>query len=434
MTDAEKDRNMTTITTPACPSRSCGTSENTQCQSVQLTIVLPALNEEEAIASTIERCLQARARILAESPVTSIKVVVVNDGSTDRTAEIASSFEDVPVINFARNRGYGAAIKEGWRQGGGDLLAFLDADGTCDPTYFIEMCRIAVEEQADVVLGCRMGPDSKMPPLRRLGNQIFAGLLGLLSRRQVTDSASGMRVIRASSLAKLLPLPNGLDFTPSMSARALMDRDLTVREIPMQYAERIGQSKLSVLKDGLRFAREIFSAAVYIKPSRITLPVAAALSLVCILMSIGPIRHYWAHGMLPEWMVYRFLAMAFGGSAVITLLCATVIAEHLIALSQLRYHRFLEQHRSWWGRRALRTYFIASMIAVAVGCILIWPGVVSYLSVGSISPETMHWSRMIVAGFFLLTFWQMIATACILRIIPAMDDRQRFLISSETST
>jgi len=68
-------------------------------------------------------------------------------------------------------------------------------------------------EQADVVLGCRLNPDSKMPPIRRVGNLIFATILSVLSSNRVRDTASGMRVIRRSSLDSLYPLPDGLHFT-----------------------------------------------------------------------------------------------------------------------------------------------------------------------------------------------------------------------------
>jgi len=394
----------------------------------RLTIVLPALNEEDAIARTIERCLEARQAIIAQTPVTHVKVVVVSDGSTDRTAEIAQQYTDVQVIVFERNRGYGAAIKEGWRRVGGDLLAFLDADGTCDPLYFIDMCNLALSDGVDIVLGSRMGPDSKMPRIRRIGNTLFAGLLGLLSQKRVSDSASGMRVIRAEALPKLLPLPNGLDFTPSMSARALMDHELCVKEVPMKYEERIGRSKLNVITDGLRFAREILSAAVYVKPSRITLPIVLLFVLVALAMSVFPVRFYIEYRVLPEWLVYRFLAILLLGVSSCTLLCATVIAEHMIALSQLRYERFLRRNRSWWGRRALRIYWRLSLLSVVLAVVLVWPGAVSYVRTGHVAASTLHWSRVVVATFFLLTFLQMTATACILRIIPAMHDRQRFLI------
>ena len=132
-----------------------------------LTIVIPALNEEEAIGQTISRvCLEARPEVCRAGGLAEIELIVVSDGSTDRTAEIARSFADVHVIEFPQNRGYGAAILEGFRQGRGTLLGFLDADGTCNPQYFGEMCRLIVEENAEIVLGSRLGPDSQMPTVR----------------------------------------------------------------------------------------------------------------------------------------------------------------------------------------------------------------------------------------------------------------------------
>ncbi|MBP7936519.1 MAG: glycosyltransferase family 2 protein [Phycisphaerae bacterium] len=416
--------------TPPQPACTCNEARSTPIENrITLTIVLPALNEEEAIGRTLERCLAARETIIAGGKVTDVQLVVVSDGSTDRTAAIARGYPDVLVIEFEKNRGYGAAIKEGWRQAGGDLLAFLDADGTCDPAYFLPMCNVALDEQVDIVLGCRMGADSKMPLVRRAGNRIFASILGLLSRRRVDDTASGMRVIRADSLPRLLPLPNGLDFTPSMSARALMDTELRIREIPMKYEERIGRSKLKVFQDGLRFTREILSAAVYVRTSRVTLPIVGVLALIAASLSLFPVRHYLANGTLPEWLIYRFLTILLLGLAGVTLLCATVVAEHVIALSQLRYDRFLDKAHLWWGRRALRVYWKLGLIAVALAIILVWPGIVSYARTGEIAPTTLHWSRVVVAAFFVLAFCQMAATACLLRIIPAMHDRQRLLMS-----
>src|SRR4029079_19541878 len=115
---------------------------------------------------------------------------------------------------------------------------------------------LVVTQNADIVLDSRMGPESKMPRIRRLGHRIYALGLGYLCGRHVTDTASGMRVVRRSALADLYPLPDGLHFTPSMSARALLN-NLRVLEAPMRYEERIGRSKLSVIRDGVRFFRTI---------------------------------------------------------------------------------------------------------------------------------------------------------------------------------
>ena len=101
-----------------------------------LTIVIPALNEEEAIGETLRRTLAAVDSIRTAAGLDVVEIIVVNDGSTDRTAEIVRGFAEVRLIEFERNRGYGAAIKEGFRQGSGTLVGFMDADGTCDPQWF----------------------------------------------------------------------------------------------------------------------------------------------------------------------------------------------------------------------------------------------------------------------------------------------------------
>ena len=106
---------------------------------MKLLIAIPALNEESSIASVVEQCLAARATIIESTPVTDVSITVVSDGSTDRTVERAKPFNDrVELIVFERNRGYGAAIMEAWRRSDAELLSFLDADGTCDPRFFVD--------------------------------------------------------------------------------------------------------------------------------------------------------------------------------------------------------------------------------------------------------------------------------------------------------
>ena len=191
-------------------------------------------------ARTIAGCLAARERITGEAGLALVEIVVVSDGSTDRTAEIAKSYEGVKVIVFPKNRGYGAAIKEGWRQGTGNLLGFLDADGTCDPLYFAELCRAALEESADVVVGSRLGPDSKMPPVRQVGNHIYAFLVGLLcgrqrDRRRQWDARRPPRVAQVAVSAPRRPALHPVD-----DARALLN-DLRLIEVPMPYQQRVRQ-------------------------------------------------------------------------------------------------------------------------------------------------------------------------------------------------
>jgi glycosyltransferase involved in cell wall biosynthesis len=360
-----------------------------------LSIVIPALNEEEAIGSTIERALAARARIVAESPAAAVEVLVVNDGSSDRTEEIARSYPEVTVIGFDRNRGYGAAIKMGFSLARGEWVGFLDADGTCDPAFFANLCRAIEREGADVALGSRMGEASEMPLVRTIGNTLFALLLGALSRQRIQDTASGMRVIRRSVLPDLDPLPDGLHYTPAMTARVLLEGKLKLVEEPMPYAERVGDSKLSVAKDGLRFLVSIVRAAAIYRPSRPLLLCAGLFGLGALLLGAGPSLFWLRHRELEEWMIYRVLAALLLGMGTALFASVAVVADQVAAIAHGRPATRTGVTglvaRVFSRRAALATAALLFAVAVAVS----WPGVVEYVTTAHVH---MHWSRVMLSS------------------------------------
>jgi glycosyltransferase involved in cell wall biosynthesis len=385
-----------------------------------LTIVIPALNEEQAIGGTITRCLDAREQIKDAAGLDDVEIIVVSDGSTDGTVEIAQSFEEVQVVVFEKNRGYGAAIKEGWRRGTGSLVGFLDADGTCDPIYFAEMCRVAIEERADVVLGSRLGPDSKMPKIRRLGNRVYAFLLGLLCGRRVTDTASGMRVVRRDSLKWLYPLPDGLHFTPSMSARALLN-DLRLFEIPMRYEERIGRSKLSVVRDGVRFLQTIFTGVLCYRPEQLLLMLFGICMAAVVLIAAYPVEFYLQNRSLEDWMIYRFVACFRLSSCGLMLLLATALTYRMAEFGPRRH--------------SANTFWPAVVASVLHGpvltCVLaflvffagafLWPGIVQYFTHGGV---TLHWSRLLAGSFCLSCTVQTAIFALLLKVVAVWKQQQ----------
>lgn len=249
-----------------------------------LSVVIPAYNEEGGIAAIARRVL-AVAGDLREVGVHELEVLVVDDGSQDQTADAASHVEGVRLVRHERNRGYGAALKTGFHQATGDLIGFLDADGTYPPERFPALCALALNG-ADLVIGSRMaGADSQMPFTRRIGNLFFAGLLSLLGPKRVTDSASGMRVFKRDILERLYPLPDGLNLTPVMSVRALHE-GIRTAEVPISYNERVGRSKLSIVRDGSAFLQSIVWTVLSYNPARVLgalglagVGVAAAVSL-----------------------------------------------------------------------------------------------------------------------------------------------------------
>jgi hypothetical protein len=386
-----------------------------------LSVVIPAYNEEGGIAQIIERVLSTRP-MLADVGVDDLELIVVDDGSRDGTATITDRYPTVRLIRHPTNRGYGAALKTGFSRARGNLLGFLDADGTYPPEHFPDLCRVALEEKADLVIGSRMaGAESEMPLVRRIGNLIFANLVSLLGNHRVSDSSSGMRVIRREALPRLYPLPDGLNFTPVMSTRALHE-DICWREVPIPYEERLGRSKLSVVRDGMRFLSTIVWTALNYNPVRVLggiglglAAIAGAIGAVVVGMRIAGVTR------LMPWGVGGVFAASLCAVSGVTLFSLGTTFNYLVSLfhkQPIRQGLFgkplfkhpLERHFGWMG-------LVTVGFGLAVGIISL------VLSLGGWSIDRL-WLYLLGAAMLLLVGLQLSVFWVITRVLAELSQRE----------
>lgn len=390
---------------------------------MRYVLVIPAYNEQGAIAGTLRRALAARELVISQTPVTEMTVVVVNDGSRDGTQEIIEEpeFDEVVRVRFSQNRGYGAAIKAGFRAAPGELVGFLDADGTCDPAFSVPLIHRLLATEADVVLASRLNADSKMPRVRRFGNRLFATLLSCLAGSSVVDTASGFRIIRRTSLRLLSPLPNGLHFTPAMSCICALDPRLRIAEAPMPYEERIGRSKLSVITDGFRFLYTILFSFCCYSPLKSALAACVALIVACIVMMLGLLRMGGDAGLL-------LLSLGVTAGLSCTMLIWTGLVVHQLNYLLIGPRRHLHASERW-----LQTLlYYKCLMGLGLACLL--GGGLTFVLLGIYQPLAQAALGLAATGgLIVLSAAGMAALTLglVTRVIWAVNEKQKSLVSEE---
>jgi len=385
-----------------------------------LSIVIPAYNEEQGIAEIVNRVLAIKDD-LQKVGIERMELLVVNDGSRDRTAEIAGSIEGVKLINHPQNKGYGAALKTGFSNASGELIGFLDADGTYPPEYFPQLCIKALAGD-DLVIGSRMaGADSKMPATRRIGNFFFASLLTLIGRQHVTDSASGMRVFKREVMDLVYPLPDGLNLTPVMSARALHE-NIKMSEVAIPYSERLGRSKLSVVRDGTTFLQSIVWTVLNYNPVRILGIIGLGGVAISLLIMLGlVIARLSGITTLGPWGVAAVFWALVSAVTGISIFALGATFNYLVSLFYERpirqglfgrpiFKKPLEQSFGWMGGLSLGLGILVAMVSLILG--------ISGWQIDRLWLYLMGSAMLILVGVQLIIYW------ILMRVLEELNQRE----------
>jgi glycosyltransferase involved in cell wall biosynthesis len=255
-----------------------------------VSIVIPAYNEEAAIAAVLSEIEGA----MSGSPL-PWEIVVVDDGSTDRTAgavqdRVTRGDGPTRLLRHGRNRGYGAALKTGIRHARYDKIVITDADGTYPNQRIPEL--VGHLGEYDMVVGARTGPDVQVPLLRRPAKWALNQLANYLADVTIPDLNSGLRAMKRDALLRFFNmLPAGFSFTTTITL-AMLTNDYNVKYIPINYKRRLGKSKIQPVKDTLNFVMLIVRSILFFAPLRIL----GSLGIVLLLAgSVKLLYDMWAY-------------------------------------------------------------------------------------------------------------------------------------------
>lgn len=204
-----------------------------------MSVVLPCYNEEEGVRVT-----------LADMPSLVDDLIVVDNNCTDCTAEVARTMGARVVIET--RRGYGAALKAGFRAATGDIIVAMDADATYPRNFIPVVLDVMIEEGLDFVSCDRTGHKSEEADsfLRVLGNFVLNIAMFTLFGVWLTDSQSGMWILRRSVLPQLTLVSDNMSFSEELKVEAFTRKGIRARELPIYYKARVGESKLNLWHDG----------------------------------------------------------------------------------------------------------------------------------------------------------------------------------------
>ena len=285
----------------------------TQEKKYEVTVLLPAYNEELSIGATIQKIRELHPEF---------EILVVDDGSTDNTLKVAME-AGANVWPHPYNIGNGAAVKTGLRMARGEWIVMMDADGQHHPTDITRL--LEHKDTFDMVVGARV-KGSETTKHRDFANWLYNRLASYVTKFRVEDLTSGFRLVRASVVREFIYLlPNTFSY-PTTLTMGYLRSGRSVKYIPIKTVARKGKSKIKLLGDGTRFFLIIVKIATLFSPLRIFLPLS--LFFFCVGLA------YYMYTFLTQGRFTNMSALLFNSSIIIFMM--GLVSEQI---SQMRYDR-----------------------------------------------------------------------------------------------
>lgn len=274
-----------------------------------VSVIIPVYDEEKAIGDDLDLIIRTM-----EASGYPYEVIVVDDGSTDRTAEIVAQRKEVILLRHPENRGTGAARTTGLKDAQGEIIVMTDGDGSY-PNHDIPRLLSFIGEY-DMVIGARRKEMGTYRWLRAPAKTLIGALASYLVGRRIPDLNSGFRAFkREIALGVLGLLPNTHSWVGTITL-AFMSKGYAVKFIPIDYYKRKGKSKFHPLADSYNYLTLVVQTVMYFNPLKVFLPITLFLLTVGGLKTIHDIFKYYWH-LAPSTVVILLSAIQIGAFALL---------------------------------------------------------------------------------------------------------------------
>jgi glycosyltransferase involved in cell wall biosynthesis len=282
-----------------------------------ISYIVPAFNEESGIENTLRRLVNVLSAINIAH-----EIIVVNDGSQDRTKELSAQFSKVRIIDHPVNIGYGNALKTGIRSAKHEWIGIVDADGSY-PIEDIPKLILEMQNGFDMVIASRTNTGQIDKPVKKIFRWFYKKLLRLVVQNNIEDANSGLRVFKRELAVDLLPFLCGtFSFTTSLTILT-MGNSSFVKHIPIEYHPREGSSKVRHVRDSILTLQYIVQGITFFNPIKFFFILSLCMIVfVCIPAMILAV--FWMHTLSLYYMIF---------GTTVTLLIALGVLGDIIRIS-----------------------------------------------------------------------------------------------------